>query len=180
MTKRLLVILLALMLLVPVLAEAGGPKPGGTLKFALLRDPTGWDPHLYQGATTFSFMNLIYESLIRNTKNGALEPSLAARWEIPDPTTYLLHLRKGVKFHSGNPFTAEDVKFSLARILDPKTAATRSRLRSASSRSCRSATTATTTRRRRSCSRTCAASCTGWWTRAGSASPSRCGTSRSA
>ena len=127
MLKRLLMILLALMFLVPALAEAGAPKSGGTLKFALLRDPTGWDPHLYQGATTFTFMNLIYESLVRNARNGALEGSLAARWEIPDPTTYILHLRKGVKFHSGNPFTAEDVKFTIDRILDPKTTATRSR-----------------------------------------------------
>jgi ABC-type transport system substrate-binding protein len=45
----------------------------------------------------------------------------------PDPTTYVVHLRKNVRFHSGNPFTAEDVKFSLERILDPNTNATRAR-----------------------------------------------------
>jgi len=49
--KRLLVILLAVGVLVPFLAEAGAPKAGGVLKYALLRDPTGWDPHINQGAT---------------------------------------------------------------------------------------------------------------------------------
>jgi len=127
MVKRLLLIVLAFTLFAPVLAEAGAPKSGGTLKFALLRDPTHWDPHIYQGATTFSFMSLIYESLVRYTKDGAHEPGLAVRWEIPDPTTYILHLRQGVKFHSGNPFTAEDVKYTIARILDPKSGATRTR-----------------------------------------------------
>lgn len=111
---------------VPGLA-ATAPKPGGVLKFALLRDPTGWDPHINYGATTYSFQNNIYEQLIRYSTKGTLEPGLAVRWENPDPTTYVFHLRKGVKFHSGNPFTAEDVKFSLERIQNPETAATRSK-----------------------------------------------------
>jgi ABC-type transport system substrate-binding protein len=127
MLKRVLLIVLALAFLAPVLSDAGAPRSGGTLKFALLRDPTHWDPHIYQGATTFSFMSLIYESLVRYTKDGAHEPGLAARWEIPNPTTYILHLRQGVKFHSGNPFTSEDVKYTIARILDPKSGATRTR-----------------------------------------------------
>jgi peptide/nickel transport system substrate-binding protein/glutathione transport system substrate-binding protein len=102
-------------------------KPGGVLKLALLRDPVGWEPHINQGMTTYSFLNNIYEPLIRYSVKGDLEPGLAVRWENPDPTTYVLHLRKNVKFHSGNPFTAEDVKFSLERIVDPATAATRSK-----------------------------------------------------
>jgi ABC-type transport system substrate-binding protein len=127
MLKRALVILLAIVVLAPILGEAGAPKPGGTLKYALLRDPVGWEPHVNQGWTTYTFMNSIYETLIRYSLKGELEPGLAVRWEIPNPTTYILHLRQGVKFHSGNPLTAEDVKFSIARIQDPKTAATRTR-----------------------------------------------------
>jgi ABC-type transport system substrate-binding protein len=38
-----------------VLLAHAAPKPGGTLKVALLRDPTGWDPHLNYGATTYTF-----------------------------------------------------------------------------------------------------------------------------
>ncbi len=125
----LLVLLLALAAtaLLPGLALAGAPKAGGTLKFGMLRDPVGWDPHINQGQTTYSIMNNIYEALIRYSLKGALEPGLAVKWENPDPTTYILQLRRNVKFHSGNPFTAEDVKFSLERIMDPKTAATRAK-----------------------------------------------------
>jgi peptide/nickel transport system substrate-binding protein len=122
-----LLVAVAVAALLPGSALAGGPKPGGTLKFALLRDPVGWDPHINQGATTYTFLNNIYESLIRYSLKGTLEPGLALRWENPNPTTYILQLRRNVKFHSGNPFTAEDVKFSIERILDPKTAATRSK-----------------------------------------------------
>lgn len=119
----LLGVLLALLL--PGLAPAA--QSGGVLKFALLRDPVRWEPHINQGATTYTFLNNIYEGLIRYSLKGSLEPGLAVRWENPNPTTYILHLRRNVRFHSGNPFTAEDVKFSLERILDPATAATRVR-----------------------------------------------------
>ena len=97
------------------------------LKFGLLRDPTGWDPHINQGVTTYTFMNNIYETLVRYSLKDDLEPGLAVRWENPDPSTYIFRLRQGVKFHSGNPFTAEDVKYSIERILDPNTTATRSK-----------------------------------------------------
>ena len=127
MFKRLALLLIVVAMLAPVAAAAGTPKSGGTLKFALLRDPNRWDPHINQGATTYTFMANIYEGLVRYSLKGTLEPALAVRWENPDPTTYVLHLRRNVKFHSGNPFTAEDVKYSIERILDPNTAATRSR-----------------------------------------------------
>jgi len=122
-----LLAVLAVTALLPGLALAGAPKAGGTLRYAMLRDPTGWDPHINQGQTTYTFMANIYESLLRYSLKGTIEPSLAVKWENPDPTTYILQLRHNVKFHSGNPFTAEDVKFSIERILDPNTTATRSK-----------------------------------------------------
>ncbi|HZS32778.1 MAG TPA: ABC transporter substrate-binding protein [Methylomirabilota bacterium] len=106
---------------------AAAPKPGGVLKLALLRDPTGWDPHINYGATTYTFQANIYETLLRYSLKGTLEPGLAVGWETPNPTTYVLHLRPGVRFHSGNPLTADDVKWSLERIVDPATNATRAK-----------------------------------------------------
>lgn len=121
-------LLATLLLLGPALGPAGAaPKAGGTLKVALLRDPTGWDPHINYGATTYTFQANIYETLLRYSLKGALEPALATRWEAPNPTTYVVHLRKGVRFHSGSAFTADDVKWSLERILDPATNATRAK-----------------------------------------------------
>ena len=49
-----------------------------------------------------------------------LKPALALRWEHPDLSTWKFYLRKGVKFHNGNPFTAEDVKFSFERLSNPE------------------------------------------------------------
>ena len=62
-------------------AVPAAPKAGGVLKLALLRDPTGWDPHINYGATMYSFQNNIYEGLVRYSLKGALEPALAVRWE---------------------------------------------------------------------------------------------------
>jgi peptide/nickel transport system substrate-binding protein len=52
-----------------------------------------------------------------------VEPCLAESWENPDDKTWLFHLRQGVKFHNGEEVDAEDVKFSLERLIDPDTAA---------------------------------------------------------
>jgi peptide/nickel transport system substrate-binding protein len=66
----------------------------------------------------------IYEGLLQmDCKTGLIKPCLAESYEISeDLKTYVFNLKKGVKFHDGRPFTSEDVKFSIERVLDPKTA----------------------------------------------------------
>ena len=44
-------------------------------------------------------------------------PDLAERWETPDPRTYVFHLRHGVKFHDGRPFTSADVKYTFDSLM---------------------------------------------------------------
>lgn len=63
------------------------------------------------------FLN-IYDTLIQRDKDGKLVPALAESWEQVDPLTLVLHLRKGVKFHNGEDFKAQDVVFSLNRAKD--------------------------------------------------------------
>lgn len=58
----------------------------------------------------------IYESLARMTPDYDVIPWLATSWEFKPPNTWRIQLRKGVKFHDGSPFTAEDVKFAFDRI----------------------------------------------------------------
>ena len=119
-------VVLGFLMLAATIPLDAAPKAGASSSSRSSATPPA-GPHINYGATTYSFQNNVYEGLVRYSLKGALEPGLAVRWETPDPTTYVLHLRKGVRFHSGNPFTAEDVKLSLERILDPATNATRAR-----------------------------------------------------
>jgi peptide/nickel transport system substrate-binding protein len=63
--------------------------------------------------------NLFDGLLQRKGSEGVLAPALAERWERLDLNSWKFYLRKGVKFHNGNPFTAEDVKFSFERLSNP-------------------------------------------------------------
>ena len=104
---------------------AGTPKRGGRLKVATDSTAVGLDPHLILAFASYTFFENCYETLIRYNKNMELEPALASSWELTDNLTYVFHLRKGVKFHDGSDFTAEDVKFTFERLLDPVTKAPR-------------------------------------------------------
>src|SRR3546814_4599624 len=68
---------------------------------------------------TLGFQGWFYETLAAYDKDLKLVPQLAERWENPEPTKWIFHLRKGVKFHDGSPFTADDVIFSWKRSLTP-------------------------------------------------------------
>ena len=102
-------------------ASAQAPKRGGVLRAGMSADPSNLDPHRSTDTTTRNIFENVYDTLIGFDKDMSLVPSLAERWEIPDPTTYVFHLRRNVKFHSGDPLTADDVVFSLERIRNPKT-----------------------------------------------------------
>lgn len=66
------------------------------------------------------FFNL-FDFPIRIRPDSSLAPGLVVKWETADPTTWVLTLRSGVKWHNGDVFTADDIAFSLARVTDPAT-----------------------------------------------------------
>lgn len=105
---------------------AGQPKRGGVLKFALNTDPPKLDPAA-SGPTGAidTVCSMVYSRLVNYKPDASgVIPDLAERWEISsDGKAYTFFLRKGVKWHNGMDFTAEDAKFSFERLLDPKTAA---------------------------------------------------------
>lgn len=105
----------------PVSAQGERAKRGGILRAGMSADPSSLDPHKSTDTTTRNIFENVYDTIVAFDKDMNIVPALAERWETPNPRTYVFHLRRGVRFHSGDPFTADDVVFSINRIRDPKT-----------------------------------------------------------
>lgn len=85
-------------------------------------DPRSLDPALSTDVPTGRAVAYLFDGLTRFDPKANVEPALARRWDIsPDGLTYTFHLRQGVTFHDGSPFTAHDVVHSWQRALDPRT-----------------------------------------------------------
>ena len=101
---------------VAVLIAASTMVEAKEFRFAGTTDPQTMDPHAVNSAPVLGFLNNVYEGLVRRDKQMQIESALATRWEpVPDGTGWRFHLRKGVKFHNGADFTADDVLFSYER-----------------------------------------------------------------
>ncbi|WP_448040573.1 ABC transporter substrate-binding protein [Bradyrhizobium liaoningense] len=80
---------------------------------------------LMTGVGSFTSESLIlqtYDPLVMRDNEGKFVPGLATSWEPTGDAVWRFHLRKGVKWHDGQEFTADDVKFTIDRVIDPKTA----------------------------------------------------------
>ncbi len=85
--------------------------------------PLTMDAHHVVDSATASVIEQMVEPLLELTPKGEIAPKLAEKWEVsPDATEFTLRLRKGIKFHDGQPFNAEAVKSNFDRRLDSKTA----------------------------------------------------------
>jgi ABC-type transport system substrate-binding protein len=85
-------------------------------------DPRSLDPALSTDVPTGRAVGYVFDGLTRFDPNAKVEPALAERWDISaDGLTYTFHLRRGVTFHDGAPFSARDVVSSWQRALDPAT-----------------------------------------------------------
>ena len=93
--------------------------PAQTLRWANDGDVNSMDPYTRQETLLLAFNSHIYEPLVRRDRDMRIEPALAERWEQPSPTVWRFHLRRGVKFTDGTPFTADDVVASVARVRAP-------------------------------------------------------------
>ena len=106
----------------PSATDAADPRPGGTLKAATGADPTTLDPHTALSVADMAFRESTYENLTLLQHDLTLRPSLAESWEPNDDlTSWTFHIRQGVKFHHGKLLTAEDVVYSIDRIMNPDT-----------------------------------------------------------
>ena len=78
-------------------------------------DASTLDPHAQNETFTNTINNLVYEYLVTRGKDMKMGPALATSWKSTGPTTWIFNLRRGVKFHDGSDFTADDVVFSFDR-----------------------------------------------------------------
>ena len=109
-----------------VAAGAVEPKRGGTLRVALDGEIDTIDPHKSVTIVGFQVYTQIYEGLVRaNPQLDGMIPLLAESWDHPDPVTYTFRLRRGLRFHNGKEFKAEDVAFTFERIMNQQFASPR-------------------------------------------------------
>jgi len=92
------------------------PAGAKTFTWSFQGDAQALDPYVLNETFTLGFLGNVYEGLIRRGPNLEIQPALAERWEILEPNRWRFHLRKGVVFHNGNGFNADDVVFSADRV----------------------------------------------------------------
>ena len=94
------------------------------IRYILNQNVTTLDPQLHAMRVFESVLRNCYEPLVQRSHDmKTIEPALAESWEQIDDLTMRFKLRQNVKFHNGEPFNANSVKFSIDRILDEATGA---------------------------------------------------------
>jgi peptide/nickel transport system substrate-binding protein len=93
------------------------PSQAKTLTWSYQGDIATLDPQGVDQTFTLGVLGNVYEGLIERGPNMEIVPALATSWEVVEPTRWRFHLRKGVTFQGGEPFTADDVVFTVARSL---------------------------------------------------------------
>ena len=97
------------------------PQYGGTLTFGMRKTITNINPHKWTRIGSFWITNTFLEGLVGLDSKGNVAPVLAESWDLSkDEKVYTFRLRKGVKFHNGREFEAQDVKWNLENMMDRK------------------------------------------------------------
>lgn len=111
--------------------EEGDPAPSGsaaeattgdTIVMGSIGEPSNLIPALSSDSSSSDINGLVYDGLLRYDKNYNLEPVLAESWDISDDNlTITFHIRQGIEWHDGEPFTSADVLFTYKMMIDPDT-----------------------------------------------------------
>ena len=122
--QKLLILALLVFLMAIMIAPAAAQDGSVPIRMALSNEPSNLDPHINAGTSARTVRLLVYRGLFNYDEQGVASPELVENYVISDDgLTYTFTLRDAV-FQNGDPVTAEDVKFSLERILNPETGAT--------------------------------------------------------
>ena len=102
-------------------AASAAAVPTGTLTISQATIVPVMDPYALTTNSQFSIFYSVWDPLSRVDEEGKLQNYLAESWQNETPTSWIVKLKKGVKWHDGSLFTAKDVVFSTQRLLDPAT-----------------------------------------------------------
>lgn len=103
--------------LISICCTRSRPDPH-TIVMLIESSPANLDPRIGTDAFSERIDELVFDSLVRKDEHFVLHPWVAESWEVPNPLTYVFHLRRGVRFHDGHPVTAKDVKWSIDSMMD--------------------------------------------------------------
>jgi peptide/nickel transport system substrate-binding protein len=109
--------LFCLLLCANLLSCAKRPD-ANTVVMIIESSPTNLDPRVGTDAQSERIDELIFDPLVHRDEHFNMVPWVAEKWEIPDPKTYIFHLRHGIHFHDGRPLTSRDVKWTLDSVRD--------------------------------------------------------------
>jgi len=110
---------LRIMAMLVISLAAALPASAKTLAWTAGMDAVSMDPHSSNSTFTNAFVTNVYESLVRFDDKLKIEPALAESWKMTTPMVWRFNLRRGVKFHNGEAFGADDVVFTWARVNSP-------------------------------------------------------------
>jgi len=111
--------------IIPTISCSNRPAPE-TLVMIIESSPTNLDPRVGLDAQSERIGELIFDALLKRDEHFNVTPGLAESWDMPDPLTYIFHLRHGVHFHDGRALTSRDVKWTFDSLLQGKIRSTKS------------------------------------------------------
>src|SRR5689334_20011601 len=116
--RRCAAVVTALLLVVLTACSPGekvdlGDDASGRLVAAIGGEPDQLDPNKTSAYFSFEVLENVYDTLVEPDADLQMRPALAESWDVtPDQLTWTFHLRRGVAFHDGSPFTADDVVYT--------------------------------------------------------------------
>jgi len=112
---------LCLCVSVVIFLSACASKPDPNMLVMIIESsPINLDPRVGIDAQSQRIDELLFDPLVTRDAHFNLQPALAESWEVPDPLTYIFHLRHGVRFHNGQALTARDVKWTFDSLIAGK------------------------------------------------------------
>jgi peptide/nickel transport system substrate-binding protein len=104
----------------------GGGPPGGTLVMLAEGDADNLNPLIFEATQASQLVHLMFRAIGRRDSTlSNYTPDFAERWEVKDPTTVIVHVRPGIRWHDGVPTSAEDIVYAIRMQKDDKIASTR-------------------------------------------------------